>query len=160
MIDIQKRKIHIKEIVPYMHACFTPSQTKTFDVFITPHSCTCPLKSLCRLNSNDNTAQEGCECFVVCWAEVCGGYSVFFQNCEYGCELLTCKSTWFWENQLRTTGNLLRKKAPCKSWSSEEDMAHIREEFRWNLCESICVASTRLQSSHLLYMMLCTYTSI
>jgi len=98
--------------------------------------------------------------FVVCWVEVCGGYSALFQNCEYGCELLTCKSTWFWENQLRTTRNLLHEEAPCKPWSSEEDMTYIREEFRWNLCESICVASSQLQISHLLYMMFCTYTSI
>jgi len=66
MIDIQKRKIHIKEIIPYMHAWFAPLQRKTFKVFIIPHSCTCLLKSLCGLNSNGNTAQEGCECFVVC----------------------------------------------------------------------------------------------
>jgi hypothetical protein len=118
LIDIQNIKIHSKGIVPYMHAWFAPLPRKTLEVCIILHSCTCPLKSLCRLDSNDSAVQEGCECFVVCWAEVCGGYSVFFQKCKYGCELLTCKIT---------AGNLLLEKAACKPWSSEEDMAHIRD---------------------------------
>lgn len=37
IIDIQKRKIHIMEIVPYMHVWFEPLQRKTLKVFIILH---------------------------------------------------------------------------------------------------------------------------
>ena len=80
MIDIKKRKIHIKEIVPYMHVWFEPLQRKTLKVFIILHLCTCPLKSLCRLNTNGHTAQEGYECSVVCRVQVCGAIHCCFRT--------------------------------------------------------------------------------
>jgi hypothetical protein len=65
---------------------------------------------------------------------------------QYGRQPPTHKSSWFWENKLRTTGSLFPVKSPGKTWTSEENINHVKEAFQQSLCKSVCAASLQLQS--------------
>jgi hypothetical protein len=49
---------------------------------------------------------------------------------QYGRQPPTRKSSWLWDNKLRTTGSLLRAKSPVKTWSSKENVSRIKEVFQ------------------------------
>jgi hypothetical protein len=67
---------------------------------------------------------------------------------QYGRQPATLKSIPFWDNELRTTGSLLRVKSPRKARTSEENANRIREVFQRSPRKSIRAASLQLQIPH------------